>query len=234
MKPEEAAALVADGDRYHRVNYDGNGTIADPAFTQMEVIHAVSPIGSVLEIGCTTGFRLEKARPNFSARCAGLDASEVAVAEGRKKYPEIDIRTGLAPQALDFWAGSTFDVVVVGHLLYLLPRSALFDFSAKVDALLSEDGHLIVVDFIFHRDTVSNYVHEDSLSVYKGDPSSPWSWHPQYFLVHRNVYPFSSDPSTQREPDQWQSVDVLRKLPASRAFVSVNAPASVHDSKSSP
>ncbi len=61
MKPEESAALAADGDRYHRVNYDGIGTIADPAFAQMEIIHAVSPIRSVLEIGCTTGFRLDKA-----------------------------------------------------------------------------------------------------------------------------------------------------------------------------
>jgi len=233
VKPEEIAALAADGDRYHRMNYEGIGTIADPAFAQMEIIHAVSPVSSVLEIGCTTGFRLEKARQAFGARCAGLDASEKAIAEGQKKYPETDIRVGLAPRDLDFWAGSTFDTVVVGHLLYLLPRAVLFEFAAKVDSLLAEDGHLIVLDFIHHRDTVASYSHQDSLNVYKGDPSAPWSWHPQYFLVHRNVYPLSENLSSQREPNQWQSVDVLRKFPLSQAFESVHAPASVHDPKSS-
>ena len=49
MTPEEQAALEADGDRYHRVNYEGIGTIADPAFVQMEIINAFSPIESFLD-----------------------------------------------------------------------------------------------------------------------------------------------------------------------------------------
>ena len=233
MTPGEQAALGADGDRYHRVNYDGIGTIADPAFEQMEIINAVSPIKSVLEIGCTTGFRLEKARKAFGARGSGLDASQSAIAEGRELYPDIDIRLGFAPQDLDFWSGSTFDTIVVGHLLYLLPRTSLFLLAAKVDSLLAEGGHLIVIDFIAHSDTVSRYTHQESLHVFKGDPSAPWSWHPQYFLVHRNVYPLSTNLLTQREPNQWQSIDVLRKLSVDQAFQSVTPPASVHDSATS-
>jgi hypothetical protein len=41
VTPEEREALTADGDRYYLVNYKGIGTIADPAFSQMEVIHSV-------------------------------------------------------------------------------------------------------------------------------------------------------------------------------------------------
>ena len=230
MKPEEQAALEADGDRYHRVNYDGIGTIADPVFEQMEIINAVSPIRSILEIGCTTGFRLEKALKAFGARGSGLDASQSAILAGQELYPEIDLRSGLAPQDLDYWSGLAFDTIVVGHLLYLLPRPSLFLLAAKVDALLSEGGHLIVIDFTAHRDTVSSYSHQESLQVYKGDPSAPWNWHPQYFLVHRNVYPLSVDPPTQREPNQWQCIDVLRKLTVGQAFQGVTPPASVHDS----
>jgi SAM-dependent methyltransferase len=126
MKPEEIAALAADGDRYHRVNHDGIGTIADPVFAQMQVINSVAPIRSVLEIGCTTGFRLDKAQREFSASCCGLEASPAAVVEGQARYPQVDIRQGVAPADLNQFAGSTFDVVVVGHLLYLLPRSDLF------------------------------------------------------------------------------------------------------------
>jgi SAM-dependent methyltransferase len=233
MTPEEQAALGADGDRYHRVNYEGIGTIADPAFEQMEIINAVSPIKSVLEIGCTTGFRLEKARKAFGAQGSGLDASQFAISEGKELYPDIDIRSGFAPQDLDYWSGSTFDTIVVGHLLYLLPRTSLFLLAAKVDSLLSVGGHLIVIDFIAHIDTVSSYTHQGSLKVFKGDPSAPWSWHPQYFLVHRNVYPLNTKPLTQQEPNQWQSIDVLRKLSVDQAFQGVTPPASVHDSATS-
>jgi len=228
MTPEEAAALAADGDRYHRVNYEGIGTIADPAFSQMEAIHLVSPIGSVLEIGCTTGFRLDKAQRAFGAQCAGLEASDSAVTEGAEKYPKIDIRQGVAPQDLNQWSGSKFDVVVVGHLMYLLPRSVLFEFAAQVDSLLADNGHLIVVDFIYHKNTVASYAHQDSLLLYKGDPSGPWSWNPQYFLIHRDVYPLSGEATSQREPNQWQSIDVLRKLFESQAYENVNSPKSVH------
>lgn len=228
MTPEEIAALVSDGNRYHRVNHEGIGTIADPAFEQMEIIHSVSPISSVLEIGCTTGFRLEKARVSFGAECCGLEASGAAISEGRELYPDIDIRTGLAPDDLSFWNGHNFDVIVVGHLLYLLPRSELFELAAKVDSLLAPGGHLIVMDFIYHRDTVAPYSHQSALKVFKGDPSRPWSWHPQYFLIHRNVYPLSGDRSAQVEPDRWQSVDVLRKLSEDQAYEKVTPPPSVH------
>jgi len=195
----------------------------------MEAIHLVSPIGSVLEIGCTTGFRLDKAQRAFGAQCAGLEASDSAVTEGAEKYPKIDIRQGVAPQDLNQWSGSKFDVVVVGHLMYLLPRSVLFEFAAQVDSLLADNGHLIVVDFHFiTKNTVASYAHQDSLLLYKGDPSGPWSWNPQYFLIYRDVYPLSGEATSQREPNQWQSIDVLRKLSESQAYENVNSPKSVH------
>jgi len=230
MTPEERAALATDGDRYHTMNYSGIGTIADPVFQQMHVINTVSPIDSVLEIGCTTGFRLEKARREFNARCSGIELSPNAVAEGKTKFPDLDIRLGAAPADLDQWNGDTFDVIVVGHLLYLLPRSELFALAAAVDRLLAEGGHLIVMDFIYHRDTVSTYVHQGNLQVFKGDPSRPWSWSPQYFLVHRDVYPLAGAPSTQQFSWQWQTVDVLRKLSIVDSHVRVEPPSSVHES----
>lgn len=228
MDPEQEQALAVDGDGYHQRNYSGIGTIADPAFDQMEILHRISPIRSVLEIGCTTGFRLEKARKAFGADCAGIEISPAAITEGKTLYPDLDIRVGLAPDDLSFWSGHSFDVIVVGHLLYLLPRSELFELAAKVDSLLAPGGHLIVMDFIYHRDTVAPYSHQSALKVFKGDPSRPWSWHPQYFLIHRNVYPLSGDRSAQVEPDRWQSVDVLRKLYEDQAYEKVTPPPSVH------
>lgn len=218
MNPEQEAALRADGDRYFEVNHEGIGTIADPAFEQMEMLHQLSPVTSVLEVGASNGFRLEKARRSFSAKCVGLEASADAVAEGHDLFPEISLTEGMAPQDLDEFAGQTFDVIVLGHFMYLLPRTELFALAAQVDSLLEDNGHLIISDFFYPAPARTNYTHNPALDVFKMDPSAPWLWSPTYSLVHRNVYPVSAYLTASAHPAEWQTVDVLRKLPVDTAY----------------
>jgi len=231
MEPEQERALAADGDGYHQRNYEGIGTIADPAFEQMQVLHRINPIKSVLEIGCTTGFRLEKARLTFGARCAGIDISPAAIAEGHERYPLIELQAGAAPRDLDLWSEQKFDVIVVGHLEYLLPREDLFALAASVDALLNDGGHMITMDFIHHVATRSTYSHNSSLEVYKDNPSAPWTWSPTYFLVSRQIYPQSASLADQVNPTAWQTVDVVRKFSVPDAYQEVNSPMSLHNAE---
>lgn len=221
-------ALHADGDRYHAQNHAGIGTIADPVFDELALIHRIRPIGSVLEIGCTTGFRLEKARAAFGARVAGIDASQAAIDEGRRAYPQVQLEHGIAPQDLSTWHGQTFDAIVAGHLLYLLPREDLFAFAAAVDALLKPDGHLIVMDFLNSTPHSADYAHHAALRVFKGDPSAPWLWSPTYTLVARRVYDLAADESAMTDPRAWQTVDVLRKHDATDAYPAMETLPSVH------
>jgi SAM-dependent methyltransferase len=232
MDPEQEQALAADGDGYHQRNYSGIGTIADPAFEQMEQLHLITPIESVLEIGCTTGFRLEKARKAFGARCAGLEISSAAISEGKQLYQEIELVVGTAPRDLERWSGNKFDVIIVGHLQYLLPREDLFALAAAVDSLLKDGGHVITIDFISPTPTRSEYSHSKTLSVFKDNPSAPWTWSPTYFLVSRQVYPHSADLIDQVDPKAWQTVDVVRKLSIEQGYSSTEPPASVHDRNS--
>ena len=232
MEPEQEQALAVDGDGYHQRNYEGIGTIADPAFDQMEILHRISPIKSVLEIGCTTGFRLEKARKVFGATCAGIEISPAAITEGKKLYPGIDIRVGAAPRDLNQWSGRKFDVIVVGHLQYLLPREDLFELAAAVDSLLADGGHVITLDFIYPTATQSAYAHTTALKVFKDNPSAPWTWSPTYFLVSRQIYLQSTDLVNQVDPRNWQTVDVVRKLAANVAYQEVSPPLSIHDNQS--
>lgn len=232
-------ALRRDGDRYHRANHDGVGTIADPAFDQIVLCHGVSPVGSVLEVGCSTGFRLSKVAAELGARVAGLEASADAVDEGRSLHPGLDIRCGVAPRDLSWWAGERFDVVVVGHLLYLQPREALFALAAAVDGLLADGGHLIVEDFLSPSPVSVPYRHDDTLRVFKADPSAPWTWSPTYQLVSRTVYGIAvgSDPRfslssglpSQVDPMAWQTLDVVRKLDPMTAYPERASLPSVHD-----
>jgi len=229
MDSKQEQALAADGDGYHQRNYSGIGTIADPAFEQMEILDRIYPIGSVLEIGCTTGFRLEKARKAFGARCSGIEISPTAVYEGQQLYPEVELRVGAAPRDLGHWAGTKFDVVILGHLQYLLPREDLFQLSASVDSLVNDGGHVITMDFIYPSATRSPYSHTSTLEVFKDNPSAPWTWSPTYFLVSRQVYPQSADLVDQMDPKAWQTVDVVRKLSIEQGYPSTEPPASVHD-----
>lgn len=229
MRDIHEDALRSDGDDYHSRNHSGIGTIADPAFAAMELLHRVRPITSILEIGCTTGFRLEKARAAFGSRCAGLEVSPAAVGEGRARYPHVQIEQGVAPRDLDHWSEETFDVVIIGHFMYLLPREDLFVLAAAVDQLTPEGGHLIVMDFLHPTPMSADYRHHADLRVFKHDPSAPWLWSPTYSLVSRRVYDVSESPEVCADPRAWQTVDVLRKLSVDEAYPPLPTLPSVHE-----
>lgn len=239
MDEQSLIALRNDGDRYHQVNHDGLGTIPDPLFDKLRILHQVSPLTSILEIGCSTGFRLEKSRLEFGAVCAGLDASPEAVNEGLKSFPQLTLVNGVAPDALTKWPDGAFDVVTLGHLLYLLPRESIFQLAAQVDRLLKPGGHLVVEDFMSTLPGSSEYRHDPTLKVFKTNPSAPWTWSPTYTLVSRSVYElsaeadprysFSSGLTTQIDSRAWQTLDVVRKNQVAEAYPERIGLPSIHD-----
>jgi cyclopropane fatty-acyl-phospholipid synthase-like methyltransferase len=227
-------ALRRDGDGYFTRNRAGIGTIADPAFDALLTINASFPITSLLEVGCTTGFRLEKARLAFGARCVGLEASPAAVEEGRRAYPSIELEAGLAPADLSRWQGEHFDCIVLGYFTYLLPRTELFTLAAAIDGLLADNGHIVVMDFLHPSPMSSPYAHRSELTTFKSDPSAPWLWSPTYSLVGREVYAVADDPAANRDPRGWSTIDVLRKLPIDIAYPHANTLPSVHATPAAP
>jgi len=229
MRKHHEQAMRDDGDGYHSRNHVGIGTIADPAFDQMVIIDHEHPTRTVLEIGCTTGFRLERARLAFGAECAGLEVSPAAIAEGRLRYPKVRLEIGLAPRDLSLWDGCEFDIVVVGHFQYLLPREDLFGLAAAVDSLVAPGGHIIVMDFLHPHPVSATYTHHADLTVFKHDPSAPWLWSPTYTLVSRQVYNLTDEPMSARDPRSWQTVDVLRKLTVQQAYPQRASLPSVHE-----
>ncbi len=231
MDPRQEAALQSDGDGYHQRNHAGIGTIADPVFDALTLIHSVKPITSVLEIGCTTGFRLNKVHKSFGALAIGIEASPAAIAEGRDLYPDIELVQGVAPRDLPSPDTRTFDVVVLGHFQYLLPRSDLFELAYRVDRLLGDGGHIVATDFFYNTAMSAEYAHTPDLEVFKEDPTSPWTWSPTYTLVSRSTYSLASDLSTQRDEGNWQTLDVVRKHSIAHAYPRRANPPSIHAAK---
>jgi SAM-dependent methyltransferase len=212
-------SIAREADAYFLRNVEQNKPSSDPMMPALQRIHAVRPIESVLEIGSNTGWRLEGIRAGLGvSKVCGVEASLLAVAEHQAAYPNIPVVCGVAPNALANFPAGSFDTVIVGFLLYLLPRDLLFAFAAQVDRLLADDGHLVIEDFLHPSPVSRDYTHHDKLRVFKDDPSAPWSWSPTYSLVDRELIEHEAHTVDNADPSRWITVDVLRKHPLHTAY----------------
>jgi SAM-dependent methyltransferase len=100
------------------------------------VQHHVPSGGRVLEIGCAHGFFLELIREAYP-RSVGMDLSEAAVAEARKR--NLDARAGDLLEA-DFT--DTFDAVCLWDTIEHLPRP--FEVVQRASQLLKPGGFLFL------------------------------------------------------------------------------------------
>jgi len=94
---------------------------------------------------------------------------------------------GCAPGALQWYDNASFDVVILGFFTYLLPRTHLMELVAGVDRLVSDGGHVVVLDFLHPNPVRVPYTHRDKLTVYKHDVSALFTANPQYVLVDRRL-----------------------------------------------
>lgn len=221
-------ALQTDAERYFERNRDLLVPQGDPVKAALDVINGASPISSVLELGCANGWRLAALREAQECRAVGVDASSAAIEDGSRRFPHVDLRSGLLPEALPReFPDDSFDCVILGFFMYVLPRSDLFRLASEVDRLVSEQGHVVVYDFLYPSPTQAAYAHSSELHTYKMDPSSPWTWSPTYTLVYRDVHQ-GSRMSHASMPSRWVTVDVLRKNTSGEAYPLVGAPPSAH------
>jgi hypothetical protein len=121
--------------------------------------------------------------------------------------------------------------VILGHFQYLLPRTEVFELAFRVDQLLNPGGHIVATDFFFNTPMSAEYAHSPDLEVFKEDPTSPWTWSPTYTLVARSTYELAQDPSTQRDENNWQTLDVVRKHSFEHAYPRRPSPPSIHQPK---
>ena len=105
----------------------------------------------VLEVGCANGWRLKEVVRRYGARCAGFDASAVAVAEGKgtpDKEPGVHLWVGDAVDGSNYHAGyQGYDLVIVNFVLHWVDRGSLLGVVRNVDDALGMGGHLIIGDF---------------------------------------------------------------------------------------
>lgn len=161
----------------------------------------------ILEIGCSNGYRLEKLRARFNAKCFGIDPSQQAIADGRASFPCLSLNAGTA-DSLKF-DERAFDLVIFGFCLYLCDPSDYFQIAAEADRVLSDPGWLIIYDFFASAPRRRQYSHREGLYAHKMEFSQLFTCNPAYRLLARHYR--EHRPELTYELDEAITVDILRK-----------------------
>jgi SAM-dependent methyltransferase len=161
---------------------------------------------SVLEIGCSNGYRLEWIRERFGGAGFGIEPSKRAIEDGKRRFPSLTLEVGTADR-LPF-ADGQFDVVIFGFCLYLVDPRLHFRCVAEADRVLGEGGMLVIYDFIEPVPYYNEYAHRAGVRSHKMEFSRLFLASPAYRLLRRNLVP--SD-GVVAKPDETIGVDVLAK-----------------------
>lgn len=163
---QDAAFMNSEGNNWFSRNRDALGTseaVRDDPVLRLLHRNKVKP-RSALEIGCANGWRLEALRLETGAVCVGVDASADAVADGKARYPNIELRHGSA--SLLPFSGMRFDVVALYFVLHWLDRRTLLRALADADECVADGGWLVVGDFMPPAPVAVPYHHREGLFTY--------------------------------------------------------------------
>lgn len=206
----------SEGDAWYKrnenyLNAPDRASLSDDA---AYLCHALSPfrecINNVLEIGCSSGIKLEAICHQFDAVGLGVEPSSVAVDAGnaREKLADIELKVGVGDQ-LPCDSGS-FDLVYFAFCLYLFDRKTLMQSLAEADRVLKPGGFLVITDFDPGFKYKKPYAHFEGLFSYKQDYTAFYTQSGFYYLAgkqcfsHRRSY-FDED------PDERVSTSILHK-----------------------
>lgn len=111
----------------------------------LQALATVDGLMSVLECGANCGVNLALIRDELlipENSLAGIDASEMAIAFGRKKLPETDLRVGDMKKLP--WGDGTFDVVLCDAVLMYSPDNEIEAQMREIDRVTKKA--IIIVD----------------------------------------------------------------------------------------
>ncbi|MBL0059846.1 MAG: class I SAM-dependent methyltransferase [Elusimicrobia bacterium] len=98
----------------------------------------------VLEIGAANGYRLAEVNRRYGGETVGVEASQEAVQDGRRRYPSVRLLRG---QATRLPVRGTFDLIIVNFVFHWIDRNLLLSAVAELDRFLSDQGFLLLGDF---------------------------------------------------------------------------------------
>lgn len=127
-------------------------------------------IRSVVELGCSNGYRLAKLRGILRTDCrfVGTDASLEAVRDGRERYPWIEFHRALLS---NIPLEEAFDLVIVHFVLHWVDRRTLARSISEIDRVTRDGGVLVLGDFLpdYPQRRAYHHLPEAGVFTYKQD-----------------------------------------------------------------
>ena len=200
---------TSEGDQYFLRNSRSGGSQINDNDVIVDLLRFIElRPKKALEIGCSSGDRLDLIKRAFDAECWGVDPSSKAIEDGKIRFPEILLQVGTA-DILPF-ENNSFDVIIFGFCLYLCDRNDLFKIAYEADRCLKNEGTLIIKDFYPAFPFKNKYSHHNGVFSYKMDYSKMFSWNPSYAEVAKVVFSLYGF-ECRDIPNEKVAVIVLRK-----------------------
>jgi ubiquinone/menaquinone biosynthesis C-methylase UbiE len=202
MADQKKAFLAYEADAWFERNF-GYISGYDPAKDRVIALLAKYGLGkgSILEIGCSAGHRLNGIRKTFpSTRVFGIEPSQKAVEYGASAFPDITLSNGTADN-LSSIEDNSMDVVIMGFVFYVVDRNVLFRVISEMDRVLKNGGALVIIDFFAESAIKNEYPHirESGAYAFKQNYYEIFTASKLYFLLdkctlsHVNGEPDASD-----------------------------------------
>lgn len=145
---------------------------------------------NILEVGSSAGYRLHAMKKVFAAETVvGIEPSLDAIKYGTENYPSVDFIHGTIDDVQTL-CDSSFDLIIVGFVFYVIDRRLLLKSISEIDRLLSDGGILIIIDFFTERAIMKNYHHIRDFSAYsfKQNYNEIFQSSQMYHLIDKSTY----------------------------------------------
>jgi len=123
---------------------------------------------TVMEIGSSNGFRLAEIRRRCGASVTGVEPSAAAVADGRRRYPDVNLVCGTSSSIK---IDGVFDLLIANFVFHWIDRSSLLLSVAEMDRLTADGGYVLIGDFMPDHQSKVRYHHlpDQQVFTYKQD-----------------------------------------------------------------
>jgi SAM-dependent methyltransferase len=205
--------LESEGDAWFERN---RSVVEKPANSRDDpILRTIDELGisgsAVLEIGCSSGYRLAAIKPKqFPQRC-GLDPSAKAIDLGRARFPGLELYIGTGDQ-LPFEAKS-FDLIIFGFCLYVCSPEDLFRVAEEANRVMKNEGYIVIYDFCTRNAYSKSYKHHAEVASNKMFFPNMFLWHPWFTLISHRVFDHTKKSTAPAVEDEAVAVSVIIKSP---------------------
>lgn len=209
MEKQKNVFLKGEGDEWYRRNEQAidNNKEHDPVIKLLD-LYQIAP-KSVLEVGCSNGWRLDAIQQKNNSICFGIDPSQEAIQAGKKRFSALQLTQGAADK-LEF-ENNAFDLIILGFCLYLCDRDDLFKIASEVDRVLADNGVIAIYDFYSTIPYFNRYQYQDGIHSYKLCYENMFCWNPNYRKICSMNFSHDKKMSLNINKDDEVNVSLLKK-----------------------